>query len=569
MPNLTPHDVTIGLLALGTLLLSARTLAEVAKRFNQPAILGEILTGVVLGPSILGALRPDWTHFLFPATGGSAVVLDVVTTLGITLFLFVAGIEVDLSAIRRQRQLVFAITVGGIVVPFALGFATAWYIPGVFGPERDANPMIFALFLATALSISALPVIAKTLMDLNLYRTNLGTLIITAGFINDLVSVLIFVVILGMTGAVPHVFGTAGSIVIALGFAATMCTAGRSLIHQALPWIETHTSRPGGVLGFALGLALLSAAFTEWLGIHAILGAFLAGVAFGDSAHLHERTRTTIKDFVSSFFVPVFFATIGLRIDFITQFDWLLSLTLLIVACLGKLLGCGLSAQLNGMARREAWAIGFGMNARGAMEIIFGLLGWRYGVISERVFVALVVLAIVTSMMSGPMMRRLLKLKKPRRLVDYLAADGFLQFLRTDRCDGAIRELSRAAADVSGLGAEAIERSLLAGELVTPKALRNGIVIVSTQTDGRVDPLVGIGLSRTGVACDHLGGEPVHFVFIVLAAQSDNGACLDILEDIERTFGDATIRARTLQLSTPREFLRLLRSAAPEDPAPL
>lgn len=564
MAKLTPDDVTIGLLALGILLLSARVLAELAKRFNQPAVLGEILTGLLLGPSVLGAFRADWVHSLFPIAGGRALILESVTTLGITLFLFVAGIEVDLSAIRGQRRLAVSISVGGIVVPFALGFGAAWYIPGILGRERNADPMTFALFIAAVLSISALPVIAKTLMDLNLYRTPLGVLIITAGFVNDLFVALIFVVILGMSGA--HVLGTAGRIGIALGFVVTMCTVGRWLVHRALPWIETHTSRPGGVLGFALGLALLSAAFTEWLGIHAILGAFLAGVAIGDSAHLRERTRTTIRDFVSSFFAPVFFATIGLRVNFITQFDWVLTLILLVLACVGKLVGCGLGAQLNGMARREAWAIGFGMNARGAMEIVFGLVGLEYGVISERIFVALVVLAIATSMMSGPMMRRLLDLKTSRRFVDYMAADGFLQVLRTNHRDGAIRELSRTAADVSGLSADAVQRALVTGELVTPAGLGNGMVIVSTQTEGLADPLVGVGLSRTGITLDGQDGEPVHFIFIVLAAKTDDGLRRDILADIERTFGDATIRARMLELSTPREFVQLLRSAESADP---
>ncbi len=565
MTTLTPDDATIGLLSLGILLLSARALAELAKRLNQPAVLGEILTGLLFGPSVLGAVRPDWANALFPGTGGRALMLDSITTIGITLFMFVAGIEVDLSAIRRQRRLVFSISAGGIAVPFAFGFAAAWYLPGALGRERNADPLTFAIFVAAALSVSALPVIAKTLMDLNLYRTSLGTLIITAAFINDVTAGLIFVVILGMTRT--HAFGGAVSIGLALGFIAIMCTAGRRLIDRALPWIEIHTTRPGGVVGFGLGLALLGAAFTSWLGLHAILGAFLVGMAIGDSSHLRERTRATMKDFVSSFFTPVFFATIGLHVHFIKEFDALLTLTLLTIACLGKLVGCGLSAQFNGMERREAWAIGFGMNARGAMEIIFGLLGLHYGIISERMFVAFVTLALATSMMSGPMMRRLLQLKTSRRFVDYMAADGFLHYLRTNDRDGVIRELSCTAADVSGLSADTIERGLLEGWRVTPHSLGNDIVIVSSQPDDLAAPLVGVGLSRAGVAFDGIDADPVHLIFIVLTAKSDGMVHRDILADIERTFRDATLRARTLELSTTQEFVQLLMSADSKSPA--
>jgi Kef-type K+ transport system membrane component KefB len=163
------------------------------------------------------------------------------------------------------------------------------------------------------------------------------------------------------------------------------------------------------VLGFALSLTLFGAAFTEWIGVHAIFGSFLVGIAIGDSSHLREQIRAVINQFVSFIFAPLFFASIGLKLNYAANFDWLLTLIVVVIACVGKILGCGVAARSSGMAAAEAWAIGFGMNARGAMEIILALLALQYGVISERVFVALVVLALVTSMMSGPMIQRALR----------------------------------------------------------------------------------------------------------------------------------------------------------------
>jgi Kef-type K+ transport system membrane component KefB len=419
MDKMTPHDITMLFLALGVLLILARGLGDLAKRLRQPEVLGEILAGVLLGPTVMGSLAPGVIGSLFPSHGATTVALNGVTTVGIALFLFVAGIEVDLSALRRNSRVAFAVSVSGMAIPFALGLGAAAFAPDFFGWGHQVDQLTFALFLATALSISALPVIARTLMDLHLYRTDLGVVVISAAFVNDLVGWIVFSAILGTVATSGHsVSGPGGTVWMTVGFAAAMLTGGRWALHRALPWVEAHTKPPEGVLGLALSLALLSAAFTEWIGVHAILGAFLAGVAFGDSSHLHERTRIIIRQFVSSFFAPLFFATIGLHVNFIASFDWALVSAIFVLASIGKVLGCGLSAQASGWAPREAWAIGFAMNARGAMEIILGLLAFEYSVISERMFVALVVVAIATSMLSGPVMQCLLKPVRPRRLVD-------------------------------------------------------------------------------------------------------------------------------------------------------
>jgi Kef-type K+ transport system membrane component KefB len=424
MSSLTSHDVTTGVLAIGTLLLAARAAGGLAKRWHQPAVLGEILAGVLLGPSVLGAVHPELMRVFVPEHGG-AVMLETVTMLGVTLFIFAAGIEVDFQAVRRQQRLALALSAAGFAVPFAVGLAAALYIPWISAAEPNGHSMTFAIFLGTAVSISALPVIAKTLMDLGLYQTRLGALIMAAGFLIDTLAGVMFVIVLGTRGDAADIRAIGVTIAAALAFVVGMCTIGRWAIHRALLWIEHRANDSTGALGLALGIALLAAAFTQRLGLHALLGAFLAGVAIGSSTHLHDRTRATIRDFVSSFFAPVFFASIGLQVNFLTGFDWSLTLTLLFLACAGKILGCAVSARLMGLGRREAWAVGFGMNARGAMEIVFGLLGLQYGLISPRMLVALVVLAIVTSMMSGPMMQHLLR----RRRLDDRTAAGVFQLL--------------------------------------------------------------------------------------------------------------------------------------------
>ncbi|HPZ97889.1 MAG TPA: cation:proton antiporter [Phycisphaerae bacterium] len=377
MERLSSSEITILLLGLGVLLTTARLLGELAQRWGQPAVLGEMLAGILLGPTVLGTLAPSVNHYLFPETGAAALAMDGFSTLAITLFLLVAGIEVDLSTMWRQGRAAAIIGLAGIAVPFVLGYAVAVQLP-TFIPEAlangDADVRLFALFFATALSISALPVIARTLMDLALYRSDLGMTVIAAAILNDLAGWIIFAIILSLMGTTAgHAASVPGTIALTLGFSLLMLTVGRWAIHRCLPWIQAHTSWPAGVLAFALCVALFCAAFTEWIGVHAIFGAFLAGVAIGDSPHLREHTRTIIGDFVSFIFAPVFFAGIGLRVNFAEEFHLPLVLLVLAIACVGKVVGCGLGARSAGLARREAWAIGFGMNARGAMEIILGL----------------------------------------------------------------------------------------------------------------------------------------------------------------------------------------------------
>lgn len=564
MDKLSQHDVVVMFLALGALLATARVFGEGVRYLRQPAVLGEILAGIALGPAVLGRLAPGLQQFLFPKTGPAAVALDGMTTLAIVLFLLVAGLEVDLSRVWKQGRTAVAVSVAGMVVPFALGFGAAWVAPALMGKEPAADERIFALFLATALSISALPVIVKTLMDLSIYRSDIGVTITAAAIVNDLAGWIIFGVILGLMGggSQAHGLGVWWTIGLTLGFAAAVLTAGRWLVNAALPWIQAYASWPGGVLGFALSLALFGAAFTEWIGIHAIFGSYLIGIAVGDSAHLREETRSTIDRFISFIFAPLFFASIGLKVDIAANFDWKLVLAVLIVACLGKLVGCVLGARAVGVASHEAWGIGFGLNARGAMEIILGLLALQAGVIGERLFVALVIMALFTSIISGPMMQRVLGLKKPRRFTSFITARAFVPRMIARDYRDAIRELAEAVSGATGVDAEAILRAALLQEDRAPSGLVNGLAVPHARLDELTSPVVGVGVSRLGVDFDAPDGRLSRLIFLVLTPRSGDGAEQSaIMADIATNFQDASLRQRALRVESYVEFRALVRYA--------
>ncbi len=565
MQNLTQDNIMVFFLSLGLLLGVARVLGELAQKIHQPAILGELLAGLILGPTILGSLAPETSAFLFPQEGPNAVALNAFTTLAVTMLMLVAGMEVDLSTIWRQRRIGLKVGTAGMVIPFFLGLVVALIAPRALGSDLDADPLVFSLFFATALSISALPVIAKTLMDLDLYRSDFGMVVISAAILNDLIGWIIFAIILGLIGAES---GQSNNILLTitltLAFAGVMLTLGRSLVHRTLPFLQAYTRWPGGVLSFALVLALFGAAFTEWIGIHAIFGAFIVGVAVGDSSHLRERTRVMIDEFVSFIFAPVFFASIGLHVNFITHFDLVPVLTVLLIACVCKLAGGVLGARWGDMTKRDAWAVGFAMNARGAMEIILGLLALQAGIIRPRLFVALVIMAIVTSMISGPAIRLILRLGKKRTLLDALSSRLFTRELQAFSSRMAIHELTAMACEASGLDTSVVQAAVLEREETLPTGIGNGVALPHARIEGISKPIVAVGISDSGIDFDAPDDKPAYVIFLILTPVDAPDTQLEITAELAKLFRVFGMTEKVLKIKSYTEFLALVKSSTVE-----
>ena len=559
MDTLTHSEITALFLALGLLLATARLLGEMAHRFNLPSVLGEITAGILWGPTVFGAVAPAWRIFLFPQKGGGALAFDGLTTLAIALFLLVAGMEIDLATVWRQGKLAVWVALAGMLVPFSLGFAVAWWAPALVGYQPGVNHLAFALFMATVLSISALPIIAKILMDLNIYRSDLGVTIIAAAVFNDLLGWLVFAVVLGLLG-VGNGMPLGHTLWLTLVFTVAMLTVVPWCLHRVFPWIQAHTSWPGGILGFALAFCLIAAAFTEWIGIHAIFGSFLAGVALGHSSHLRERTRTTIEQFVSFIFAPLFFASIGLKVNFAEHFDPLLTLLVLCLALTGKVAGSALGGRFGGLTWRDSLGVGFGMSAQGTMGIILGVLALQFALISQQVFVSLVIMALVTSLVSGPMLQIILRLKKPRGFLDYLQPQGFINSLKACDRTEAIRQLSQATAPLVGLDPEVVTRAVLAREKIMATGIGKGVAVPHARLKGLAAPVVSIGLSRSGIDFDAPDASPAHVVCLILTPINDDGAQLEILADIAGTFKKRALREKALCVASFNELVALVKS---------
>jgi Kef-type K+ transport system membrane component KefB len=403
------RDVVLFLTQIAAMVCAAMVFGQLARRLKQPAVLGELVGGILLGATVLGALAPGAYAWLFPPDGAASAGRAAVVKLGMLFFLFVAGQEVDLARLRGQGRKVLLVSVLGMAVPFALGFGLVRLCPGLWGAPPAGRPLLPALFMGTALSISALPVIARILMDLKLMRTELGATVMTAAMFDDLVGWLLFGMILssaapeGTSGAAPW----AGCALVVGAFVLAL-TAGRWAGRRLLRWLRPRLPWPSGFIGVAAVLVLVTAAAFEAAGVHSALGAFLVGAMLAPDAAGRDEHHETISQFVTSFFgAPVYFVSVGLGVSFIESFDWRLVLAVLLVACAGKIGGAVLGARLAGMAPKPSLALAFGLNARGAMEMILASVALENGLIDRRVFVALVVMALVTSLLGGPAMQRL------------------------------------------------------------------------------------------------------------------------------------------------------------------
>ena len=397
------HDFALLLFQLFILLSLALGLGEALRRLGHPTVIGEIFAGVLLGPSILGTLAPQISAALFQ--GPQTQLLGSLAWLGSVFLLLVAGTEVNLATLIQERRVVAFTSLIGIAVPFCVGLVLGLYLPDTYlvAPERR---ILFSLFIATALSISAIPLVAKILMELNLLRTSVGQTILGSAIVNDLVGWVLFAVILSMLNTGVHGHGSVlGLVTLTVAFAAGCLTMGRKLVLSLFEYFKGRHFPSEGILGVAVLIAFLCAAFTQWIGIHAIFGAFLAGIMIGETGEAINGTRELLRQMVFYIFSPLFFASMGLRSNFITHFDLPLVVGLLMVALFAKFIGACIGAYLGGKRGNQAFMIGFGLIPQGAMGIILAFLALEFSLINETVFVALVCTALVTSIVSGPLIK--------------------------------------------------------------------------------------------------------------------------------------------------------------------
>lgn len=405
------------LLQLIVIIAAARAGAWIFGKLGQPQVVGEILAGLLLGPSLLGRFAPEWLDYLFPPD--TTLVFHTLSEIGLVLLLFLIGLEFDFSHLRHTGRIAAGVAVAGIVAPFALGAGLAWWMQPHVAQEVDRAA--FTLFVATALSITAIPVLGRIMLELNIHRSPLGVLTITAAAVDDALGWILLAAVSAVVRGGFDWLDTAVMLAASVGFVVACVLFVRPLVSLLV--------RRGGIVqdgelslgGLTLVLAavLLAALATNRIGIFSVFGPFVLGAALSHELELVEAVSRRLKQFVFVFFLPIFFTYTGLRTD-VGSLDsawlWLLCGLVLATAVIGKMAGCGLAARLGGLTWRESGCVAAMMNTRGLMGLIAINVGRELKVIPDSVFCMLVLMALATTMLTTPLLRRLLPTSSRRGL---------------------------------------------------------------------------------------------------------------------------------------------------------
>jgi Kef-type K+ transport system membrane component KefB/nucleotide-binding universal stress UspA family protein len=410
---------------LVVLIVVGRLLGEVMLRFKLPAVMGQLIAGLMLGPSLFGAVFPDWQHALFPAAKEQKAMLDGIAQFGILLLLLLTGMEVDLKLVRQTgRASVFA-SLAGIAVPFACGVALGELLPDSILPDPGKR-LITALFLGTALSIASVKIVATVIREMNFTRRTVGQVILASAIIDDTVGWVITAIIfsLALQGQVDAL-SIAKSVFGTLAFMGLSFTVGRRVVFSIIRWVNDTFVSEFAVITAILLIMGVMATITDLIGVHTVLGAFVAGILIGESPILTRHIDEQLRGLIIAFFMPVFFGTAGLSADLtILKDPSILALTagLIAIASLGKFGGAFVGGKLGGLTFPEALALGSGMNARGSTEVIVATIGLSMGALNPSLFTMIVTMAVITTMAMPPSLRWAL-LRIPMRKEEKLRLD--------------------------------------------------------------------------------------------------------------------------------------------------
>lgn len=396
------------LIQLVVIIGASRLFGAIFRNLGQPQVCGEIAAGLLLGPSLFGGMFPSLFKSIFDPSVSS--IFNVMSQLGLVLMMFLIGLEFDFSHVKEHRRAALSISIAGIVIPFALGFAL-----GEFMHPRlhlAGSAFTFSLFMAAAMSITAIPTLGRIMIEMNIQRTRIGSLTISAAAVGDAAGWIIVALITAIARSTfdPSKFGLMVAEVFA--FALIMMFAVRPMI---IHWSRRMQAKSAGTLtldslAILLIVIFLSGAATNLIGIFSIFGAFFLGAVLYDQIELVAAIRRRLSDFVTVFFLPIFFTYTGLRTDIGSMEGselWMMCGLVLLAATAGKFGGCLIAARANGFPWRESSIMGVLMNTRGLMELIVINIGYDLGIIPKSVFFMLVLMAVITTYMTAPILRRL------------------------------------------------------------------------------------------------------------------------------------------------------------------
>ncbi len=554
------QNIFIFLIQLFFLLGLARLLGEFFRKWKQPSLTAEIIVGVMLGPTVFGRLFPNLYKIIFPLDITQQNMLETVAWLGLLFLLLETGLKMDFSSAWRHRGRALMIAITDIIVPMLIGFSLTLLLPAKYlvNPQQR---LTFALFMATAMTISAMPITTRVLNDLNLIKTDIGYLIMSALSVNEVIGWLIFTLILGLF---IHIEAQVSRVLfiflVSIGFIIFCLSAGKRLANLIISKIKDyHMPEPAASLTFICLLGFLCGAIFQKFGIHALLGFFIAGIMAGEAEALPERTRQVISQMVYAIFVPLFFVGIGLRIDFLKNFNVFLVLFVTFIGIFGKFIGAWLGVTFTEISRVNRLPIAIAHIPGGSMEIVLGMLALRYNLISESIFVAIIFGAVTSSLILGPWLRYSITRRKEISILEFFSRREIIAELKTIDREDVIDELCRVASEQVGMPpADTLCSLVLDREKLMGTAIEESVALPHARIPNLIKSVIVFGRSIAGIDWNSPDGKPAHFIFLIVTPKEDDEAQVQILRIISRIMSKENTRIRIMSAKDAQEIWDIL-----------
>jgi len=558
MTVLSEHDVFIFVAQLGIIILAARIFGEIALKFKQPIIVGEVLAGIVLGPTILGYFSPSAHSALFPIDGVHPYLLQGISWLCVIFLLLITGLEIDFRASVKQGKHCVLLSLLALFISLFGVYGVTLFLPKYFYPA-GVPPYHVNLLITVALSVVAIPVIAKILFDLNILRSEVGVKILISGVLSDVWgwTILAIVVSLIATGSVTA-FSILKPLLTMIIYLAVTLTVGGPIIDRFLNFIGYKQLNTTMAISLLFAFALINGAIAHLLGIHVIFGAFIAGVMAGESGKITPYIRQWTQDFIHAVFAPIFFVLIGTQLNISRAEIWGPIMILLIVSSVCKVGGAFLGGVIGGFGRRNALTVACGLNTQGTMGIIVGLIAFEMGVFNQDAFSVVVIVCILTTLLIGPQLQWAIKgVKRP--LAKYFDREHVFLDVEGQTKKAVIERITALMAERKIITNVAlIKETIWERERIMSTAIGEGIALPHARLPDLKEPVLCFFRLKNPVDYGSPDNKPVQLLFLELTNQNDDGMQLNLIAQVARFISLEKNRERLLTCKKEDEIEHFL-----------
>jgi Kef-type K+ transport system membrane component KefB/mannitol/fructose-specific phosphotransferase system IIA component (Ntr-type) len=550
---LSEHTVFIFVAQLGIILLFARILGEIFVRLGQPIIVGEVVAGIFLGPAIFGYFFPGGYMFLFPQIGEQPYLLQAISWLCVIFLLLITGLEIDFNSALKQGKHSVIISLIALASTFGVTYFSAQYLPDYLFPA-DIDPVHVRLFVAIALAVVAIPVIAKILFDLKILRSEVGLNILTTGVVSDVWGWSVLAVIVSLIAQgnltvltiIKPIFAMIAYVYLAHRYGALIVNK----IFNLLGYEKLDTT---AVLSILFGLALLNGAIAHLIGIHVIFGAFISGIMAGESEKITPYIRQWVQDFIFGVFAPIFFVLIGMQLKVSRPESLIPIFALLIITSVVKISAAYVGGIIGGLGKKNAFAIACGLNTQGTMGIIVALIGYEMGVFNEEMFSVIVIICVLTSLFVGPLLKWAIR-GVQRPLAKFFDQEHVFLDIEGTTKEEIVDNMARLLFERKIVDNELeLRNAVFERELTFSTAIGEGIALPHARMLSVTEPILCFFRLKNAVDYNSPDNKPVQLLFLELTADNDDGMHLNLMSQVTRFVSKADNREKLLNCTKEEE----------------